>query len=239
MRGRRHLLMAVAAGLMAAGCADMAGIGPLDVAAPPETVTSPTTPPPARDDDESTPAPAPTRHGESALDPSPACTEGETPFVAPRVVFNRGGGSAWAMTSAIMNQDGISARAVPDLSTNDTQVLVAVGFGFQVPPNAIIRGVTIELRVRQGFGPPNGTRDKLIGLVPFEGAANLAMDAPYSDVFTTRTYGGDMKRWGAKLTPKLVNAPEFGVVFQSFRTVYPLGTSVELDVLKMRIAYCE
>lgn len=225
------------AALLSAGCADMAGIGPLDVATP-ESATSPTMPPPPPPNDD--PPPSDRRAGTArAMDPAPVCTEKETPFVAPRIVYNGGGGVAWAMTNAIMNQDDVSAQAVPDLSTNDTQLLVALGFGFDIPAHAIIRGVTIEIRVRQGFGPTNGTRDKLVGLVPFDDAANLKMDAPYSNTFMTRTYGGEVKRWGAKLTPKQVTAPEFGVAFQSARTVYPYGTSVEVDVLKMKIAYCE
>lgn len=239
MRGRRHRWVAVATAIMTAGCADMVGIGPLDVDAPPETTTSPTTPPPPAPTTPQHDSRGPT-HARSEVDPSvTTCTEKETPFASPRIVFSTGLGSGWDTTNAIKTQDDVSARATPDLSTNDTQMLVALGFGFAVPANAIIRAVTMEIRVRQSFGPANGMRDKLVGLVPFEGAANLRMDAPYSDAFMTRVYRGDAKRWGAKLTPEMVDAPEFGVVFQSARTVYPFVTSVDVDALKMKIAYCE
>lgn len=237
MRGRRHRWIAVAAAIMTAGCGDMIGIGALDVDEPPESATSPTMPPPPTTPQQDSKG---ATHTRSEVDPSVTkCTEKETPFASPRIVFNTGLGSAWDATNAIKTLDDVSARAVPDLTTNDTQTLVALGFGFAVPANAIIRGVTMEIRVRQGFGPPNGMRDKVVGLVPFDGAANLKVEAPYSDAFMTRVYRGDTKHWGAKLTPEVVDAPEFGVVFQSTRTVYPFGTSVEVDVLRMKIAYCE
>jgi hypothetical protein len=87
--------------------------------------------------------------------------------------------------------------------------LDATNFGFSVPAGAVIRGVRVEIRLRQDSWLVWDWEVRL--LRGGRSGADRAFGDAFPDAFAYRSYGGPTDLWDLALTPDDVNAPGFGV----------------------------
>lgn len=183
--------------------------------------------------------------GSSVVVPDPPLEAGCTstgPVVA-RTALVSGGGNDWSNPQAARSEDEIPAVAVGSLPIAPTRLLSIFDFGFAVPATATIQGVKVLLRARARFA---GTfRDTVVQLTrnDFGGGFgdNLAdVKTFYGTDWGLRQYGSTTALWGAPLTPEVVNASDFGVVYQSRQNdaVLPFNLDHQVDAITMTVYYC-
>ncbi len=108
--------------------------------------------------------------------------------------------------------------SVTNSTTGNSGYIYFYGFGFNIPTNATIDGVTVQVEKKA-----SGTiQDNRISLVNFLTRASIGSNLTVSttnwgttDAVTT--YGGATNMWGATtatLTPTIVNMPRFGIRYR-------------------------
>jgi hypothetical protein len=147
----------------------------------------------------------------------------------------------WIFDARAKTIDGSSSYVNVTYVYPETDYLVVRGFGFGVPANATLKGLTAKV-VRRSTS--NQMRDREISLLldqtPVgENRADPQGSNAWSTTLTTVTYGGDSDLWGFTLTPEMVNAATFGV---GFRAKYPNASGsddAEVDAIMLSVSYCE
>lgn len=99
-------------------------------------------------------------------------------------------------------------------SNRGTQTLIATNFGFTIPSNAVIRGVTVKIERRHAGGVMATTQDSSVRLYK-EGSA-VGDNKAKSDTWpqggdTIATYGSTSNMWGVSLSSDDINSSGFGV----------------------------
>lgn len=143
---------------------------------------------------------------------------------------------AWANADRITTVNGQGASAAGMPTGSPTVLLIGKGFGFAVPADATIDGVTVEI-VRSSIGARCGdVRVALLrgGLVDGDNRADFAVQWPTS--LTPKVYGGPTDLWGLALTPADVNDPGFGVGVQCEKDVAGPGGAI-VDYLTVTVHY--
>lgn len=177
-----------------------------------------------------------------AHDVDAACVEKATAPATPAIVTASGAGNAWTSPNAVMYEDGVSAIAEGCCGSDDSRLLTLQGFDLAVPASAEIRGVKVEIRLRQASGIVGGAmNDRSVKLTvttdPGTGE-DLKSATPYPAVFETRSYGGPTSLWGLPLTPERVSSAAFGVVFRTGH-VANVNAAAAVDVVRVTVFYCE
>lgn len=154
-------------------------------------------------------------------------------------------GAIWDSTGNMMFVDGqySSATMEPDgycLATAcyRSRYIVAYNFGFDVPPNAVIDGITVDV---VAIPSANGAiRDCTIVLrrdaLNNTYGTNHATSNPWSASQPLHTYGGPTDLWGITWIPDDVNQSDFGVYIK----VYNHGSAdrtVDVDAIAITINY--
>lgn len=142
---------------------------------------------------------------------------------------DRAGATAWTSPGNITADDTSYATAVVP-----TDYLLASNFGFAIPSNATILGVTVKVNASEsGTGSSNyvpqlmsNTTPTLIGLAKSAVSVN-------GTTKVTSTNGGTGDLWSATLTPAIVNNSGFGVAIWSTDTVNTLS----IDWVSISIRY--
>lgn len=151
------------------------------------------------------------------------------------------GGTAWVNPENAKASDNVYANCEP-ADNSYTQLLKATNFAFAIPAEATITGVEVEIEVK-GTGISATMIDADVRLVAggnivgSQKAQNKAL--PAADTYFV--YGGASTLWntepigGVKLTPAVINAANFGVVFRGFHQVaLKLG---QVDHIRIRVYY--
>ena len=138
----------------------------------------------------------------------------------PAAAVNAAGAGtiAWGFPGAGSAQAALAANQT-------TQYLSATGFGFSVPANAVILGVTLTVTKVASAGTT--VFDSSAGATGFPGVrlqnagAPLGADHSIAGQYPAgapapTVYGGGTDTWGAALTPAIVNSPTFGFLFAAF-----------------------
>lgn len=87
-------------------------------------------------------------------------------------------------------------------------------FGFNIPSNATILGVQINMG--KSASSPNEVLDFNVSLINNGTISNNKADTSYWNTISTYTlYGSDLDTWGANLTPAIINNPNFGFSLQT------------------------
>ena len=129
-------------------------------------------------------------------------------------------------------------------TVRSSNFLSVKGFGFNVPPNAQILGVEVEIRKASSDNSgSNFTRDLNIKLlknnqVTGTNHANTGVNWPITE--TAFTYGANTDLWGVTLTPADVNASDFGVAIsvESRAAGLLLPTVISyIDQVRIRVSY--
>lgn len=143
---------------------------------------------------------------------------------------------AWANADRITAGDGESASAAGMPTGSPTVLLIGKGFGFAIPPDATIDGITVEI-VRSSIGSRCG--DVLVSLLS-DGLVDGDNRADFTTVWpataAAKAYGGPTDLWGLALTPADVNDPEFGVGVQCVKAIAGPG-GARVDYLSVTVHY--
>lgn len=120
------------------------------------------------------------------------------------------------------------------LITQISNYLKVTNFGFNIPLDATITGITVS--VERSSNTLNGTHDNSVRLVKAgvisgndKASANLW---PTSD--GTATYGSSSDLWGLSFTPVDVNLSTFGFVIDA---VADLASTMQIDFVSMTVDY--
>ncbi len=142
---------------------------------------------------------------------------------------------AWTTPNEIATPGGATATlTVPANGT--TNYLKASNYGFNIPSNATITGITVV--INRDNAASTLTTDNTVRLLDasgamtgtnFAGATGLAWN---QGTLATATYGGAANLWGATWTPAIINNSNFGVQISATSTS---GTPRVLNVDFMRI----
>lgn len=146
-----------------------------------------------------------------------------------QVQFSNG----WAQVDAIRIKVNYTTTSATD-RRSDTHYLKALNFGFGIPDEATIVGVTVAI---ERHASANSDDDYAIdntltlndGTI---GSDERAGPARWPTVDTVAIYGGDL--WGMELTPDIVNGATFGVLLS---VNVNNGVTVSIDLISMTIAY--
>lgn len=119
-----------------------------------------------------------------------------------------------------------------------TDYLMCSGFGFEIPDEATITGITCHINVRGSVA--DSVEFSVVSLTTnYEDLAgnNLSDGSILPTSFTLKDFGGDSELWGIPLTPSIVNNNNFGVAF-SFKWV--AGTvNVYVEHIQITVHYEE
>ena len=127
----------------------------------------------------------------------------------------------WAFLSFLTDNIPSSyANTVAPLTATATRTrpLILTGYGFDIPTNAAVTGVAVEI----WRGSPNsataGIQD---GLVRLQSGASTSLSRAKLDkwpgVLFSTTYGGQYDVWGVPWIPSMINASSFGVYMYAQR----------------------
>lgn len=167
---------------------------------------------------------------------------------SPTTASNIGATNPWSSPTNITSSNNTYAS----VSLNNGQVsdvLVATNFGFSIPTNATIDGVTGEIEKYGSqtvfFIPIRYIRDNTISLTTDgtnptgDNKANTT-SWPTTDTnpSTYTLYGGTTDGWNASLTPALVNSNNFGVYVDVNCFFWPGGPETGyIDHIRVTIDY--
>jgi hypothetical protein len=154
-------------------------------------------------------------------------------------------GLSWSNEININSSDDQRARSgmwIGLIFTINTDVLNTGGYGFSIPPSAIITGIEVKLEKRaQGIGIGSSIRDNTLQLLKTSGPvgntkANPAA-WPASDI--TEIYGGPADLWGTTWEPSEINSPGFGCAFSAKLSAGTPGVfmEAELDEAQITVYY--
>lgn len=148
---------------------------------------------------------------------------------------------AWVNPGNVVSDNGVEATITaatfdtPDIS----QLLVCSNFGFTIPTNATIMGITVEIERRdQAIGAASDNRVQLAKGTAFANLvgtnkADTALDWPTAA--TIKSYGGAADLWGASWTPAEINASSFAVMLSVQADA--ANTDIFVDFVRITIDY--
>ena len=123
---------------------------------------------------------------------------------------------SWKNETLVFESDSSAATLSSNMTSTsaNTHYLMCSGFGFQVPNEATIIGITCHVNARSSkagsieFSEVSLTTnyEDLVG-------NNLADDFILPTDFMIKDFGGDSELWGLTLTPSIINNTNFGVAF--------------------------
>ncbi len=123
------------------------------------------------------------------------------------------GNNAWENVSYARASDDTYANTT--LAWDWSYYLNATGFNFNIPEDATILGIKVEIEMRR-IG--TGIRDENVYIVKggSYGATDKSQDAILDATDTYRTYGGATDLWSETWTPSDINDEDFGVAIRLF-----------------------
>lgn len=151
---------------------------------------------------------------------SAQCTS--TAALSPSLVANNNviGSIPWnSPGNAVSSNNSYAEASFLILGTN-SQYLQATGFGFNIPLDAIICGITVRVEKSQ-TGLLGAISDNAVYLVKNGSpqGSNHAQGGAWPDNDQLVTYGGDGDLWGLSWTPSEINSSSFGVAISSTITI--------------------
>jgi hypothetical protein len=144
---------------------------------------------------------------------------------------DRAAATAWTNPGNVVSDNATDAT---NALTAQADYLVTSAYGFSIPTNATIIGVTVRVEASESGGGDSSyipqlhsaTTPTLIGSA--KGAVTVS-----GTTKVISTNGGVSDLWGATLTPAIVNAAGFGVTIWSTDT----GNTLAIDYVTIAIEY--
>ena len=149
------------------------------------------------------------------------------------------GSIAWSNPTNIYASE--NTRASVTLSgTTATNYLSASSFGFSIPTDATIIGITASIeRVRNG-GTTGAARDNVVRLVKggtVIGDNKAATGTNWPTTEAAATYGSSIDLWGTTWTPSDINASNFGLVVAAAGAAAGADRVANVDQILINVAY--
>lgn len=146
--------------------------------------------------------------------------------------------TAWDTLGAIGATDDagvhVALAGATGLGTS-SEYLVASGFGFNLPPTAVVNGIEVTVR-RQAVGSIQDEDIRLfVGGRPVGKSSSTA--GSWTASWTTAQAGTRLYLWGHGFTPAEINSPDFGVGFQVRNTSSSGPNHAYLDSVAVEVSY--
>jgi len=147
------------------------------------------------------------------------------------------GNVSWTNTGNIASASTTdNARVI--LQNNSSNYLKGSNYGFNIPPGAIINGITVDIAKLRESGAGNEIFDTSVRLVKngsIIGSNHADPNNWTRDQGTPAvvSYGGNSDLWGATWTAADINATNFGVVIAARE---PQNRNLDADVYYMRVS---
>ena len=125
-------------------------------------------------------------------------------------------------------------------ASGTTHYLEATGYGFAIPTDATISGVTVTIGHFGSSTSGTGVRDSVVSLIQ-GGVVVTGTGSNLADTLTnwpttatsTATYGSETNLWGTTWTPAQINASNFGVALSAATN----GKTASVDYIQVAVAY--
>ena len=126
--------------------------------------------------------------------------------------------------------------------TVTTNYLRATNYGFSIPSNATITGITLVInRSSSGTATPylRDNEVKLVkgGVIQTSNKALTTTDWSNNNVMGTATYGGSSDLWGTTWTPAQINATNFGAVLSARNASTGNNRTANVDYMRVTVTY--
>ncbi len=155
-----------------------------------------------------------------------------------------GSRQSWTNVSNAGSSDNVYATTgdISGSSGSYTDYLEATNYGFNLPANANITGIAVDV---ERSDPNTSTADYSIRLVKGGNVAGTdhSTGAMYSSTENfeisdiVRTFGGDGDLWGETWTPAEINATDFGALVSAQRAVDGTVTNGRIDNIRVTVYY--
>jgi len=176
--------------------------------------------------------------------PTVSSTEFKLPGYAANVEDpDYGNGIDWASTNInnVKTDDGVSATVGISSAGGFSDLLVVDTFGFNVPENAEITGV--EVQIKKSYSG-NVINDKVVGIIYTDDFGDSVISSSNKAGVNWGTslgvviYGNSADLWGEDLTWEMINDIGFGVVLSVNGISGPIPISMaNVDYIKMKVYY--
>jgi hypothetical protein len=163
---------------------------------------------------------------------------------SPSTATTTGSGTDWNNPIRVTADDNsnatvsLTAGGVGN-STSTSKLLSATGFGFSIPANAIINGITANIgRFRSNNGNIRDARVQLLkaGSSTGDNLAVTGTNWPTSE--TVAVYGSTTNLWNESWTAADINSSNFGIGISTTQTVpFFLTTTANIDYINLTITY--
>jgi subtilisin-like proprotein convertase family protein len=149
------------------------------------------------------------------------------------------GSIAWTNPGNIAGA-GTAGMSVSSSAT--TNYLRGTGYGFAIPSNAIINGITLNIRKSSSGTTSPYLRDSEVKLV--KGNAILSTNKAVTgtnwsndNVLATNTYGSSTDLWNTTWTPAEINASNFGAVLAATNASTNNSRTATVDWMQITVTY--
>lgn len=176
-------------------------------------------------------APCTERGGSEEFCSTSVCVHSDTDYCLPPI--------KWRMVESALDQSqSLDEAAICYLWLDDGpnfDQLVLTDFGFDIPSDAVISGITLS--IRHAATDLDAVSDQTVELVHAGTGEsdNLAQADYWPTELTGAEYGGPNQLWGEEWTPELVNASDFGVAITALPAVD--GGSAYVDIAYVQVHY--
>ncbi len=165
----------------------------------------------------------------------------KSPTAAKNVMRSGIDSRSWTYVTRVFESESTPEGAILMLSMSSsypyTDYLMCSGFGFEIPNEAMITGITCHINAR---GSTDSTGFSVVSLTTnYSNLAgnNLSDGSILPNSYTIKDFGGDSELWGVNLTPNIVNSTNFGVAL-AFEWV-TRSASANVDHIQITVHYEE
>ena len=156
---------------------------------------------------------------------------------------NSGAGVSWANTGNVFSSNNAYASITftgssANVAANYNYIDIT-GFGFSIPSNATIRGVTASIERSRTGGSTGEVRFDTIQLIKAgtRGGTNLANATNFPTADAAVSFGGAANLWGNTLTYTDINASNFGISIRCVGSTAGTNRVANLDGVTLVITY--
>ena len=159
-----------------------------------------------------------------------------------------GGGNAWTSPGNLLANDGVSATVTLGVGTNSTRLQIS-NFGFAIPANAVITGITVDVKFLDGIPGSDGALQAsavavksstgLGGTVVVSLATtgqSFGSGVKWPTSFATQTFGSQTNLKGL-IQPPGVNSANFNLDFLVTRVGGTTNANPQIDYMNATIFY--
>ena len=131
-------------------------------------------------------------------------------------------------------------QLMPSSSLTSTHYLKATNFGFNIPTNATINGIKVEIeRKKATFFQCIDSEVKIVKSNGSIGTTNKSTGASWSTTETYDSFGGTNDLWGETWLPSDINNSNFGVVISPQIRLTPDGNPASVDHFRITVYYTQ